>query len=221
MKNRILVVEDEQGISDLICMNLSVTGYEPVPVYNGDDAAELLQSQERFDLVLLDVMLPGRDGFSLIDEFIQQKIPVIYLTANADLESKIRGLKAGAEDYIVKPFEVLELLVRVEKVLERNGRLQETVCVSDLEINLKRHRVVKADQEIYLKPMEYNLLVLLVKNKNVALSREQILAEVWGSDFLGESRTVDVHIGQLRKKLDLNDTIRTIPKLGYRLEEPE
>ena len=204
MANRILVVEDDTAISELICMNLEVTGYEVVPVLDGNEVEGTLEKEEDFDLALLDIMLPGKDGFELLGVMKEHGIPVIYITAKADVNSKIKGLRSGAEDYIVKPFEVLELLVRVEK---------------DLEIHLSEHKVTRNGQTVSLKPMEYDLLVLLAKNKNVAFTREQMLNEVWGSNYLGETRTIDVHIGQLRRKLDLSDVIKTIPKIGYRLEE--
>lgn len=219
MKNKILVIEDDTAISDLICMNLTVAGYETTAVYDGDEAEILLRDNQDFDLALLDVMLPGKDGFELMDSMKQARIPVIYLTAKSDVGSKIKGLRSGAEDYIVKPFEVLELLVRVEKVLERTGRQISRITVGDVEINLTEHHVTKGGEEVNLKPLEYDLLVLLAKNKNMAFTREQLLNQVWGSDYLGETRTVDVHIGQLRKKLDLFDAIKTIPKIGYRLED--
>ena len=178
-----------------------------------------LEKEENFDLALLDIMLPGKDGFELLGVMKEYGIPVIYITAKADVNSKIKGLRSGAEDYIVKPFEVLELLVRVEKVLERTGKQKEIIQVKDLEIHLSEHKVTRNGQTVSLKPMEYDLLVLLAKNKNVAFTREQMLNEVWGSNYLGETRTIDVHIGQLRRKLDLSDVIKTIPKIGYRLEE--
>ena len=219
MKNRILVVEDDMAISDLICMNLTVAGYETMAVYDGNEVEAVLEKDKDFDLVLLDVMLPGKDGFELMDIMKEAKLPVIYLTAKSDVGSKIRGLRSGAEDYIVKPFEVLELLVRVEKVLERTGRQIARISFGDVEINLTEHVVTKAGVEVGLKPLEYDLLVLLAKNKNMAFTREQLLSQVWGTDYLGETRTVDVHIGQLRKKLELFDIIKTIPKIGYRLED--
>lgn len=218
MKNKILVVEDDTAISELICMNLNVAGYETHPVYDGDEVEQVLRNEGGFDLALLDVMLPGRDGFELIEAMKKRGIPVIYLTAKADVASKVKGLRAGAEDYIVKPFEVLELLVRVEKVLERTGRQIQMLEFGDIVINLSEHIVTMNGELMSLKPLEYDLLVLLAKNKNVALTREQLLAEVWGSDYMGETRTIDVHIGQLRKKLNLGEMIKTIPKLGYRLE---
>ena len=219
MANRILVVEDDTAMSELICMNLEVTGYEVVPVLDGNEVEGTLEKEEDFDLALLDIMLPGKDGFELLGVMKKYGIPVIYITAKADVNSKIKGLRSGAEDYIVKPFEVLELLVRVEKVLERTGKQKEIIQVKDLEIHLSEHKVTRNGQTVSLKPMEYDLLVLLAKNKNVAFTREQMLNEVWGSNYLGETRTIDVHIGQLRRKLDLSDVIKTIPKIGYRLEE--
>lgn len=219
MANRILVVEDDTAISELICMNLEVTGYEVVPVLDGNEVEGTLEKEEDFDLALLDIMLPGKDGFELLGVMKKYGIPVIYITAKADVNSKIKGLRSGAEDYIVKPFEVLELLVRVEKVLERTGKQKEIIQVKDLEIHLSEHKVTRNGQTVSLKPMEYDLLVLLAKNKNVAFTREQMLNEIWGSNYLGETRTIDVHIGQLRRKLDLSDVIKTIPKIGYRLEE--
>lgn len=219
MADRILVVEDEEAISELIEMNLTVAGYEVVQVYDGGKVEEVLKQEAGFDLALVDVMLPGRDGFSLMEVMKRFRIPVIYLTAKTDVGSKVRGLRSGAEDYIVKPFEVLELLVRVEKVLERTGKQRETLEFADIRIVLGEHQVYRAGQEISLKPLEYDLLVLLAKNKNRAFTRDQLLNQVWGNDYLGESRTVDVHIGQLRKKLGLADVIKTIPKIGYRLED--
>ena len=219
MANRILVVEDDTAISELICMNLEVTGYEVVPVLDGNEVEGTLEKEENFDLALLDIMLPGKDGFELLGVMKEYGIPVIYITAKADVNSKIKGLRSGAEDYIVKPFEVLELLVRVEKVLERTGKQKQVIQVKDLEIHLSEHKVTRNGQTVSLKPREYDLLVLLAKNKNVAFTREQMLNEVWGSNYLGETRTIDVHIGQLRRKLDLSDVIKTIPKIGYRLEE--
>lgn len=221
MKNKILVVEDDLAISELICMNLEAAGYDTLAVFDGEAVERLLQKKETADLALVDIMLPGKDGFSLMEKFREAEVPVIYLTAKGDVASKVRGLKLGAEDYLVKPFEVLELLVRMEKVLDRTGRARKELRIKDVSVDLVRHEVQKHGKTISLKPMEYDLLVLFLQNRNVALSREEILRRVWGEDYLGESRTVDVHVGQLRKKLDLNENIVTIPKLGYRLEESE
>ena len=169
---------------------------------------------EDADLAVVDIMLPGKDGFALMEDFRTTGLPVIYLTAKDDVASKVKGLKLGAEDYMVKPFEMLELLVRIEKVLERTGRARKVLTIRNIMVE-----VLKDGIPVNLKPMEYDLFVLLLQNKNIALGREELLKRVWGEDYLGESRTVDVHIGQLRKKLELYDEIKTIPKLGYRLEE--
>lgn len=222
MKTKILVIEDDNSISELICMNLEAAGYEACPVMDGKEAEALLRSgKAEAALALVDVMLPGKDGFALMEDLQEAEIPVIYLTAKVDVISRVHGLKAGAEDYIVKPFEVLELLVRIEKVLERTGRGREILTVKDVAIYLKEHKVTKRGEVIALKPMEYELLVMLAQSKNIAFSREDLLNRLWGTDYVGETRTVDVHIGQLRKKLDFYDTIRTIPKTGYRLEDLE
>lgn len=218
-KNRILIVEDEEAIAKMISMNLRVSNYDTQIFYDGEEAAQSLLEDSKYDLALLDVMLPGKDGFELLEIMKVYKIPVIFLTAKDDVASKIQGLKGGAEDYIVKPFEILELLVRVEKVLERANKLEVTLIIGDVEINLKEHVVYKDGQEIVLKPMEFQLLAVLAKNKNIAISRENLLKMVWGTEYFGETRTVDVHIGQLRKKLDLGDKIKTVSKLGYRLED--
>lgn len=201
-------------------MNLEAAGYVPFPVYDGLQAEQVINSASAEDaaLALVDVMLPGKDGFSLMGDLKKARIPVIYLTAKADVLSKVQGLQNGAEDYIVKPFEVLELLARMEKVLERTGRGRSELFIRDVVIDLKRHQVRKGDEPVPLKPMEYELLVTLARSRNVAFSREELLNRIWGTDFMGETRTVDVHIGQLRRKLDFHDVIRTIPKLGYRLE---
>lgn len=218
MARRILVLEDEDAISGMIAMNLRVAGMEPVVFGDGIAVRDSLPEDHAYDLALLDVMVPGLDGFGVFELLKPYKIPVIFLTAKDDLNSKLTGLTGGAEDYIVKPFQVLELLVRMEKVLARTAP-QEVLRVLDLEIDMTGHRVRKDGVEVTLKPMEFDLLVVLVKNKNIAISREDLIGLVWGSGYLGETRTVDVHIGQLRKKLGLQKAIRTVPKLGYRLED--
>lgn len=218
---KIAVIEDDNSISELICMNLEAAGYTPFSIPDGLTAENLLRTGQISDtaLALVDVMLPGKDGFDLMEDLRQAQIPVIYLTAKDDVLSKVYGLKNGAEDYIVKPFEILELLVRMEKVLERTGRGHTRIQIRDVIIDLPKHRVTKSGEEISLKPLEYSLLVTLAQNRNVAFSREELLNHVWGTSFMGETRTVDVHIGQLRRKLDFHNIIHTIPKMGYRLED--
>ena len=216
---RILIVEDETAIARMIAMNLEAANYETTIFGDGLEAVEALEQDHDYSLALLDVMLPGVDGFALLKVVKGYGIPAIFLTAKDDLLSKIQGLKSGAEDYIVKPFEVLELLVRIEKVLERFGKSKDVIHILDMEINFSEHTVRRNGEEVPLKPMEFNLLSVLAKNKNIAISRENLLRMVWGVDYVGETRTVDVHIGQLRKKLGLSQHIKTRSKLGYRLEE--
>lgn len=218
-KNRILIVEDDEAIARMVAMNLKVAGYDTRVFLDGLEAYEALSEDNNYDLALLDVMVPGMSGFELMPEVAKYDIPVIYVSARDDLDSKLTGLTGGAEDYITKPFEILELLVRVEKVLVRNHKIDSTIEVAGLVINADEHTVKKNGREVSLKPMEFELLLVLVKNKNIAISREKLLSMVWGIDFAGETRTVDVHIGQLRKKLDLYDNIKTVSKLGYRFED--
>ena len=165
-------------------------------------------------------MLPGIDGFELMEHLKKYNIPVIFLTAKTDISSKIQGLRGGAEDYIVKPFEVLELLVRIEKVLDRAGKLDRVFHFKDIVISQDDHTVTRHDEIIPLKPMEFELLTMLVKYKNRTLPRERLLNEIWGIDYVGGTRTVDVHIAQLRKKLGLHTELVSISKIGYRLGGP-
>ena len=216
--NRILVVEDDKAISDFIAINLQYTGYEYKVISNGYEVVTYLEQEHSFDLALLDVMIPGLDGFELMDYMKMYNIPTIYLTAKVDVASKIQGLRAGAEDYIVKPFEVLELLVRIEKVLERRGKLNNILRIKDIIINLEDHTVIQSGEHISLKPLEFDLFVMLVKYKNRTIPRERLLNEIWGIDFIGGTRTLDVHIAQIRKKLNLHQELKSIPKIGYRLE---
>lgn len=215
--SRIFVIEDEVAINKMICMNLSVSGYIAIPAYDGTEALLALQNGEQFDLALLDVMLPKISGFELLPQFSERGIPVIFLTARGDLESKLQGLTGGAEDYIVKPFEMPELIVRMEKALVRARKADTIIQIDHLSINTKERTVKNGDTNIPLTPIEYDLLLLLVRNRNVALKREKLLSEVWGILYEGGTRTVDVHIAQLRKKTNLN--IVSVPKIGYRLEE--
>lgn len=219
MKNKILVIEDDRAISELICMNLNVAGYETIAAYDGIEAESFLNLHEDADMAVVDIMLPGKDGFALMEDFKKKKMPVLYLTAKDDVGSKIKGLRLGAEDYMVKPFEMLELLVRIEKILERTGRAGSCLKIRDIEVDMKKHVVTKNGEPVGLKPMEYDLFLLFLQNKNIALSREELLKRVWGTDYLGESRTVDVHVAQLRKKLGLTEELKTISKRGYRLED--
>ena len=215
---RIFVVEDDEAINKLICMNLNVAGYETVPALDGAEALQRVESGEAFDLALLDIMLPGVDGFGLLAPIKARGVPVIYLTAKNDVESKVQGLRDGAEDYIVKPFEILELLVRIEKVLARYGATERIIEINGLTIHTDERTVIAGGEPVALTPILYDLLLMFVKNRNIALSRERLLTDVWGDSFIGESRTVDIHVSQLRKKTGLS--IVSVPKVGYRLEVP-
>lgn len=215
--SKIYVIEDEIAISKAIQLNLEAAGYEVATAYNGDDVMAALFGGQHFDLAILDIMIPGKNGFELLRPLTDRGIPVIFLTAKSDVDSKVTGLSDGAEDYITKPFAMPELLVRVEKVLERHGTADKVLSVDDLTINVPERNVKKSNEVLSLTPIEFDLLLVLARNKNIALSRDKLLAEVWGQLFEGETRTVDVHIAQLRKKTGLQ--IVAVPKVGYRLEE--
>ena len=216
---KILVIEDEAAINDLICMNLEITGYEAVPFFDGEEFSCHLKKEDNYDLAILDIMLPGKDGFMLLEELKEHQIPVIYLTAKGDLPSKVKGLRSGAEDYIVKPFEMLELLIRIDKVLNRFEKEEDgEIHIKNIVINEKKRTVYKDEKEIYLQPMEFNCLLTFWKYRNRVITREQMINILWGVDFEGETRTVDVHVGNLRKKLDFSDVIITVPRIGYRME---
>lgn len=211
---KILIVEDDRHINELIRRNLKLAGHECVCCFDGRQAQEMI-SERQYDLILLDVMLSGMSGFELISEI--PDTPVIFVTAKGELEDKLTGLSLGAEDYIVKPFEMLELLARVNVILRRSQK-EEVIQIGSVQVNLNKRTVEAGGREVALTPQEYNLLEVLVQNKNIALSREKLLELAWGYDYEGETKTVDVHIQKLRKKLGLEQEIKTITKLGYRLE---
>lgn len=218
-KNRILIVEDDADIADIIAMNLQYSEYESVAIDDGSKAAEFLGRDHAFDLAILDIMLPGLDGFALMAHMQKYQIPVLYLTAKADVSSKIKGLRSGAEDYLAKPFEVLELLVRIEKILERTGKLDKVLRYRDILIDQETRTITKSGEPVMLQPIEYDLMVTLIRHKNCSLSRERLLSEIWGYDYMGTTRTVDTHISNLRRKLELTDALISVPKIGYRLTE--
>lgn len=219
MANRILVVEDDKAIAGAVALNLQRVGYEVKVFYDGREAADSLAEDHSFDLALLDIMLPGVDGFQLLEYMQSHNIPVIYMTAKTDSESEVRGLRDGAEDYIVKPFAIAALLVRIEKVLARTGRLNQIYRFRDITLDGENRTVNKAGEPVDLTPLEFDVLHVLMKNKNRTVTREHILGEIWGEDYFGDLRTVDVRVAGLRKKLGLTTEIRAISKTGYRLEE--
>lgn len=217
--NRLIIVEDDSGIADVVGLNLRYVGYDYVIFDDGRKAAEYLEKDHSFDLALLDIMLPGMDGFELFFHMEKYNTPVIYMTAKTDSASEVRSLRDGAEDYIVKPFEVVTLLVRIEKVLARTGRLNQIYRFQDMTVDAQNRTLTKAGESVTLTPLEFDVFCVLVRNKNRTVSRERILNEIWGEDYFGDVRTVDVRIANIRKKLGLTDEIRTISKTGYRLEE--
>ena len=214
---KILIVEDEEPISDLIRMNLVKAGYSCVCAFDGNEAADII-SQERFDLILLDIMLPGMDGYELLAYIKTMEIPVIFITAMGELNQRVQGLRAGAEDYITKPFEIVEMLARVETVLRRYHKTEDVLQVENVTIDIPSRVVLQDGKQILLTMKEFELLLLFVRNKNIALYRETIYENVWESNYLGDSRTVDLHVQRLRKKLGWEDKIKSVYKVGYRLE---
>jgi len=218
MQKKILIVEDDIHISKIIKMNLNIVNYATTEVFDGLTALEAVK-REKYDLILLDVMIPKLDGFTLMEKIRSYRIPVIFLTAKNSVYDKVNGLKLGADDYMVKPFEAIELLARIETVLRRYGKDERTMTFQNIQVNLDKREVTMKDGPVELTPKEYELLIVLLKNKNIALSREQFIDKVWGGDYYGETRTVDMHIKSLRKKLQLQDHIKTIYKIGYRLED--
>ena len=211
----ILIVEDEEVIHELIKRNLSLVGHICHSAFDGKEALECL-ADKRFDLMILDIMLPKEDGFSVMRQAKGQ--PTIFLTARDSLNDRMTGFSLGADDYIIKPFEMLEMLARVEAVLRRTQTSARTFPLDKVLINFDSRQVYREQELLELTPKEYELLEVLVKNRNIALARERLLELVWGYDFEGETRTVDVHIQKLRKKTGWENRIKTVYKMGYRLE---
>ena len=216
---KLLIVEDEKPISDLMVMNLTRAGYKCTPLYNGKDAADLLEENQNFDLILLDLMLPEINGYELMEYIRPMGIPVIFITAMASLDNRIKGLTSGAEDYIVKPFEIVELLARINIVLRRYNKTETVLEYKDLIIDTENRIVKKSNEEIKLTPKEFDLLVLFVRNLNMTLFKDKIFETIWESEWQPESRTVDLHVQRLRKKLDLKDNLKTAYSTGYRLTD--
>lgn len=216
--NSVLIVEDEQAISDLIEMTLQPFDYLCRKVCDGETAADLIE-RSTFDLILLDVMLPGIDGFTLMEYIAPTGTPVIFLTAKGSVEDRVRGLRAGAYDYIVKPFAPEELLARVEGLMRHTGRRRQTIRIWDIEITPETRNVSKNGHVIRLTPREFDLLMVLVYNRGIALYRDVLLERVWGLDCDAAPRTLDIHICRLRKKLGWRHQLRAVPKIGYLLEE--
>lgn len=213
--NSILVVDDEQSIADMVKLCLSKNGYICEAVYDGMTATEKIESS-RYDLILLDIMLPDIDGYDLIEYIKQFDIPVIFVTAKTTVPDRVKGLKLGAEDYISKPFDLEELLARITTVLRRFHKSENIIEVGKIKIDTLERTVRLNGNIVNLTVKEYALLLLLIRNNNIALYRETIFEQVWQEPYYGNTRTIDLHIQRLKKKLDLGDAVETIYKVGYK-----
>ena len=212
---QILVVEDEHSISNLIKVNLTRAGYACDCAYDGLAAVDMLDKKP-YALVLLDIMLPGADGYEIMDYIAPLEIPVIFLTAKASVADRVKGLRMGADDYLTKPFEIIELLARVESVLRRYHKTEQVLTEGNLVIDTASRTVTKKGETISLTKKEFDLLLLFVRNKNIALYRETIYERIWGGEYMGDSRTVDLHVQRMRKKAGLEEQIQIVYRVGYR-----
>ena len=215
---KILIVEDDDAIANLIYKSLTDEGYCCKYAFDGEQGADYIE-KEKFDLVLLDIMLPKIHGYELLEYLKPTNTPVIFITAKGSLEDKIKGLKLGAEDYIVKPFQVGELLARVEVILRRYDKSGKQIDIGDVSIDMASRQVFQNGKAVEFTIKEFDLLLELVRNKNIALYREQLYEKVWNEPFTGETRTLDSHIQRIRRKLHWDDKIKTVFRIGYRLED--
>lgn len=214
---KILIVDDEKPICDLIDLNLSAAGYDCTAVQDGIQAIEAVEKDE-YDLVLLDIMLPGADGYDVMEYIKPLKIPVIFISAKHEVKDRVKGLKLGADDYLIKPFDVVELVARVEAVLRRYNKTETKIVIGDIEIDSVARRVKRAGQPVPLTSKEFDLLKLFVENRNVALFRETLYEKVWEDEYFSDSRTLDLHVQRLRRKLGWEHNLVAVYKVGYRLE---
>ncbi|MBD8918281.1 MAG: DNA-binding response regulator [Lachnospiraceae bacterium] len=214
---KILIVEDEEPINNLIRMNLTKAGYQCKCAFDGQEAADMMAA-EKFDLFLLDIMLPRINGYELLEYAQTLNTPVIFITAMGTVENKVKGLKKGADDYISKPFEIVELLARVETVLRRYNKAEKIIKILDIEVDTESRTVMQNGQQVILTLKEFELLLLFIRNKNIALYRDVIYESVWEGEDMGESRTVDLHVQRLKRKLHWENKIVAVYKVGYRLE---
>ena len=214
---KILIVDDEKPILDLIDMNLTAAGYSCVAVQDGLAAIDAVE-KDTFDLVLLDIMLPGADGYDVMEYIRPYKVPVIFISAKHEVRDRVKGLKLGADDYLVKPFDITELLARVEAVLRRNHKTERKLVIGDVEIDIEARRVMRAGNPVALTSKEFDLLLLFAENRNVALFRENLYEKVWEDAYYANSRTLDLHVQRLRKNLGWEHELVAVYKVGYRLE---
>lgn len=216
----ILIIEDDENIAKVIKATLQMVNYDSFCCYDGKSGmAEAVKGG--YDVILLDIMLPEMNGFEVMERIKGCGTPVIFLTAMQDVTDKVHGLRLGAEDYIVKPFEALELLARIDVVLRRSNKAQNILTYEDIVVDISRHTATQNGDVIQLTPKEFDVLVYFLQHTDIAITKECLLSNVWGYEFAGESRTVDIHVQQLRRKLNLKDKLITIPKLGYRLDTQE
>ena len=223
MDYRIMVAEDEPKLREVVCDYLLSRGDVPVPAGDGLEALALAEEDRNFDAVVLDVMMPGLDGFAVCRALRRRSaVPILFLTALSDEEDKLWGYELGADDYITKPFSLSLLYAKVTALIrrDRGGVLTgDTLRCGDLEVSLSSRRVRAGGRELSLTPKEYALLTCLMRNRNMVMSREQLLVKCWGYDYEGESRAVDTHIRRLREKLGpYGVCIKTVIKAGYKLE---
>ena len=213
----ILIVEDEQPISELLRLSLTKAGYHCTCAPDGVAAANCVE-RENFDLILLDVMLPGISGFDLMDYIRDLGMPVIFITAKNAVTDRVKGLRMGAEDYIIKPFEILELLARVEGVLRRHGKLDAVISAGGVEINTLAMTVSRNGEEISLTRKEYEIALLFVRNPGIVLYKSTIYDRVWGGEYPESTRTVELHVQRMKKKLGWEECVKPVFAVGYRLE---
>ncbi len=214
---KILIVDDEKPICDLIEMNLSAAGYSCVAVQDGLAAIDAVE-KNTFDLVLLDIMLPGADGYDVMEYIRPFKVPVIFISAKHEVKDRVKGLKLGADDYLIKPFDVAELSARVEAVLRRYNKTDKVITLGDVAIDVEARRVTKGGSPVPLTSKEFDPMLLFVENRNIALFRENLYERVWDDEYFANSRTLDLHVQRLRKKLGWEKNLVAVYKVGYRLE---
>ncbi|MBO4591217.1 MAG: response regulator transcription factor [Eubacterium sp.] len=216
----VLIIEDDKDISKLIGKSLTGQGYNCKFAYDGEEGEELFDSNN-WDMVLLDLMLPKVSGYELLEYIRPTRTPVIIMSAMNQVSDRIRGLNMGADDYLSKPFQLGELVARVEALIRRTMPYDDIFSYKGVTVNRSSRQVLKEGEEVALAPKEYELLNMLILNKNVALSREQLYETVWQEEYLGDTRTLDNHIKRLRQKLGYEDVIKTIFRIGYRMEVAE